>query len=128
MLILATIISRMLTAFFCCVLGFICGEHENPVDVFLDTIMHYERYLHQDSEKTTTASDEEAARDRVNVISNSLSLREIYLRSDEYSSLRARIEPILVEEKRRKSVNRYSFQNKVTRELYSTSFLWQVNK
>ena len=56
-------------------------------------------------------------------------LVESYRKSEEYGELRERIDPVLqnvVEEKRKEPLGRQVARKMFTRELYATSFLWQV--
>ena len=56
-------------------------------------------------------------------------LVERYRESEEYQELRKRIDPVLqnvVEEKRKEPLGRQVARKLLTRELYATSFLWQV--
>ena len=56
-------------------------------------------------------------------------LEESYRQSEEYRELRERIDPVLqnvVEEKRKEPMGRQVVRKMFTRDLYATSFLWQV--
>jgi ATP-binding cassette subfamily G (WHITE) protein 2 len=119
-------------------LGLHCEEHENPADFFLDTIIHYEKQLHKSSQETTvaftnTTVSEKEAIDESAVSSESgekmVRLVESYRKSEEYGELRERIDPVLqnvVEEKRKEPLGRQVARMMFTRELYATSFLWQL--
>ena len=120
------------------VTGLHCEEHENPADFFLDTIIHHEKQLRQSSRETavaftkTTVSEKEDI-DKSAVCSESgekmVRLVESYRKSEEYGELRERIDPVLqnvVEEKRKEPLGRQVARKMFTRELYATSFLWQV--
>ena len=118
--------------------GLRCEEHENPADFFLDTIIHHEKQLRQSSQETVLFSKaiiagEEETEDGVIVCSESgekmVRLVESYRKSEEYGELRERIDPVLqnvVEEKRKEPLGRQVARKMFTRELYATSFLWQV--
>ncbi|CAI8000347.1 Broad substrate specificity ATP-binding cassette transporter ABCG2 [Geodia barretti] len=119
-------------------LGLHCEEHENPADFFLDTIIHHEKQLRQSSRETavaftkTTVSEKEDI-DKSAVCSESgekmVRLVESYRKSEEYGELRERIDPVLqnvVEEKRKEPLGRQVARKMFTRELYATSFLWQL--
>ena len=115
--------------------GLSCEEHENPADFFLDTIVHYEKQLRQSSEETIIFSSQTSAGDAEEggVISGEktlLKLAESYRESEEYRELRERIDPVLknaVEEDRRESMGKQVVRKMFARELYATSFLWQVH-
>ena len=62
-------------------------------------------------------------------IDKSVQLVEIYKQSEEYRRVRERIDPVLknvVEETKRESMAQKAIRKMFTRELYATSFLWQV--
>ena len=121
--------------------GLTCEEHENPADFFLDTIIQFEKRLRESSQETVLFSkaavgdDEEGAESADGVVlspeggDEMVKLVERYRESEEYQELRKRIDPVLqnvVEEKRKEPLGRQVARKLLTRELYATSFLWQV--
>ena len=116
------------------ILGLSCEEHENPADFLLDTIISCERELHLSSNamtftKAATIEEETSGGVIVSPETGEKILEESYRQSEEYRELRERIDPVLqnvVEEKRKEPMGRQVVRKMFTRDLYATSFLWQV--
>ena len=120
---------------FCFAVGFTCEEHENPADFFLDTIIHCEKQKCLSTKETVFYStlDLEESGDAAIIETDTNSekyyLVEIYRKSEEYQELRKTIDPvlnILHEEKRNEKMSKRVVKQVLKRELYATSFLWQV--
>ena len=115
--------------------GFTCEEHENPADFFLDTIIHCEkeRRLSSTQEETVVFSkpgQEESA--DISVVENcdKCGLVEKYRVSAEFQKLRKSIDPLLQsvhEESKNERTAEKVMKHVLKRELYATSFLWQVS-
>ena len=115
--------------------GFNCERYENPADFFLDTIIHQEIQLRREYSTETVATlhpavgDEETANRAITCGEAVVKLSESYRQSEEYRELRERIDPVLqnvVEEKRKEPMARQVVKKILARDLYATSFLWQV--
>ena len=79
--------------------------------------------------KTATIEEETSGGVTVSPETGEKILAESYRQSEEYRELRERIDPVLqnvVEEKRKEPMARQVVRKMFTRDLYATSFLWQV--
>ena len=109
-------------------------ENENPANFLLDTIIHYEKEYCQRSQQTaiyTAASQGDSAVMSADTNNNDyVNLLEMYRTSPEHQALHKTIDPVLqnlCEEKSKEHVAKRTAQKVIKRELYATSFLWQVN-
>ena len=115
--------------------GFTCEEHENPADFFLDTIIHCGNQCRLSTEETvlyTTLDQQESADAKIienNTNSKKFNLVESYQKSEEYQELRKTIDPVLKnlhEEKKNEKMSTRIVKEVLKRDLYATSFFWQV--
>ena len=115
--------------------GFTCEEHENPADFFLDTIVHCEKQCRLSTEETVlyTSLDKEESGDatviETDTNSEKFNLVESYQKSEEYQELRKTIDPVLKnlhEEKKNEKMPTRIVKEVIKRDLYATSFFWQV--
>ena len=115
------------------VAGLVRDEYENPANFFLDTLIHYEKESCQRSQQTVmyaAASQEKGAIVYAEANNNDyVNLLEMYRTSPEHQALHKTIDPVLQnlrEESSKEHLAKRMAQKVYRRELYATSFLWQV--
>ena len=110
--------------------GFVCEEHENPADFFLDVINRCER-VNPCKEAVLFAPGEEESGELVSAYgtNNAMQLADSYHKSPEYQKLRATIDPVLQnmqDEEQKEGITGRVAKRLLGQESYATNFFWQV--
>ena len=110
--------------------GFICEEHENPADFFLDVINRCER-VNQNKEAVLFVPGEEESGELVSadVTNNAMQLADSYHKSPEYQNLRVTIDPVLQnmrDEEQKEGITECVAKRLLGQESYATNLFWQV--